>query len=83
MHGTRGRGLDRVRAIGSVVDRVTVRLLERGRDGDFNIRDAFMPQAGEQLHARFGGGHLTLQTVRLPLTKGCAETVEPASDAAH
>jgi len=45
--------------------------------------DAFLQQATERLQARFGIGHVTLQVVRSPFTKGCGETVDPASDAAH
>jgi cobalt-zinc-cadmium efflux system protein len=42
--------------------------------------DAFLQQASERLHARFGIGHVTLQVVRSPFMKGCIETVEPASN---
>ena len=41
-----------------------------------------LQQAGERLHARFGIGHVTLQVMRSPFTKSCAEAALPASDVA-
>ena len=37
--------------------------------------DAFLQQASDTLQQRFGIGHVTLQVVRSPFMKGCAETV--------
>jgi cobalt-zinc-cadmium efflux system protein len=45
--------------------------------------DAFLQQASEHLHARFGIGHVTLQVVRAPFTTGCAAAVTSASHPAH
>ena len=45
--------------------------------------DAFLQQASDSLRQRFAIGHVTLQVVRAPFMKGCAEAVEPASHAAH
>ena len=36
--------------------------------------DAFLQDATEQLHERFGIGHVTLQVVRRPFTRSCAPT---------
>ncbi len=43
--------------------------------------DAFLQQASSTLRHRFDIGHVTLQVVRAPFVKGCAEAVVPASRA--
>ncbi|MBS1179555.1 MAG: cation efflux protein, partial [Proteobacteria bacterium] len=45
--------------------------------------DAFLRQASDILQQRFAIGHVTLQVVRAPIMKGCAEAAAPASHAAH
>ena len=45
--------------------------------------DAFLRQASDMLQQRFAIGHVTLQVVRAPFMKGCAEAAAPASHAAH
>jgi cobalt-zinc-cadmium efflux system protein len=45
--------------------------------------DAFLQDASERLHASFGIGHVTLQVVRVPFTRACAEPMDPASRAAR
>jgi cobalt-zinc-cadmium efflux system protein len=45
--------------------------------------DAFLQQASDMLQQRFDIGHVTLQVVRAPFMKGCAEAVAPASHSAH
>ncbi len=45
--------------------------------------DTFLRQASDILQQRFAIGHVTLQVVRAPFMKGCAEAAAPASHAAH
>jgi cobalt-zinc-cadmium efflux system protein len=77
-------GVDRVHdlhvwAMGTSATALTAHLVMPQVQAD----DAFLQQATEHLHARFGIGHVTLQVVRSPFTTGCAETVEPAPGAAR
>lgn len=39
--------------------------------------DAFLRDATEQMHQRFGIGHVTLQVVRVPFTKRCVTLASP------
>jgi cobalt-zinc-cadmium efflux system protein len=45
--------------------------------------DAFLQQASDSLLQHFAIGHVTLQVVRAPFMKGCSETADAASHAAH
>jgi len=76
-------GVDRVHdlhvwAMGTSETALTAHLVMPQLQAD----DAFLQQAGERLHARFGIGHVTLQVMRSPFTKSCAEAALPASDVA-
>jgi cobalt-zinc-cadmium efflux system protein len=45
--------------------------------------DAFLQHASDSLRHRFAIGHVTLQVVRAPFMKGCADTAAPAPRAAR
>jgi cobalt-zinc-cadmium efflux system protein len=77
-------GVDRVHdlhvwAMGTSETALTAHLVMPRGQAD----DAFLQQASERLHARFGIGHVTMQVVRSPFMKGCAETVEQVPRAAR